>query len=189
MERQKSFNPLRDEPPTVCEAGGKTYFVDTDYRAVLDYIAILDGDDSEEDKTVLGLQRFFGDKILIDDVQELMEWLQWYVNVGQEPEKSNEAPMFDLLIDSGRVYAAFWQTYGINLRAVKMHWWLFVQLLEGLPKGTHLAEVIEIRGRKFEKWMKPADRNELQRLKDHYAIGKKADPIAGLANYLRGISE
>lgn len=188
MGRQNSFNPLRDEPPTQCEVGGHMYHIDTDFRAVLDYIVFMDGDDSDEVKTVFGLQRFFGDEIYSEDVEGLTSYLKWYVNCGKEPQKeSGEAPVFDLLADSGRVWAAFMQVYGINLRNTKIHWWLFFELLEGLPKGTHLADVIEIRGRKFEKWMKPADRNELQRLKDHYAIGGKVDPIAGLAECLRGL--
>lgn len=187
---EKVFNPLRDQPPETCSVNGNEYRIKSDYRTVLDWIYLMQGDDSEEDKTLLGLSLFFGDSIQVADVQGLIEYLQWFINMGQEPEKETGPKVFDLITDSGRIYAAFYQTYGINLRKVKIHWWLFCVLLEGLPKGTHLSDVIEIRGRKPEKWMKAADRNELAKLQRHYAIkGSESDPMAGLFETLKGLCQ
>lgn len=184
------FNPLLDSLPGVCVVGEHTYTIATDYRIVLAYLRLMAGDDEDDDKAILGLSLFFGDQIARNDIQELLDYMQWYIRRGRKEEVNGNGPAstFDILEDSGRIYAAFLQTYKIDLRKAKLHWWIFGELLESLPRGTHLADVIDIRGRKFEKWMKPADKNELQRIKDQYRIGEKRDAMAPVFDMLRGIA-
>lgn len=52
--------------------------------------------------------------------------------------------------DAGLIYAAFLQTYGIDLYAVRnqLDWRIFVALLKGIPENTELSRVIRIRGMK-----------------------------------------
>lgn len=171
---------------------GHTYQVQSDFRTALGYIRLLgDEETSDEDKTLLGLSMFFGDHIDPLDVRGLAEFISWFVRRGKEPERGVEKRkrLFDIIADSGRIYAAFFQTYHINLRQVRMHWWIFGELLEGLPKSTHLSDVIEIRGRVPEKWMKPADKLALARMQDYYKLEDNPSEIMdGLFNSLLGIS-
>ena len=193
----KRFNPLIDPPPETVEVNGREYRIEADYRKVLAYQRLLqDPEMDDQDKAVLGLALFYGDQVRREDVQDLLAYTQYFINRGQEPrEGDDEAPRkertFDILEDSGRIYAAFLQVYGINLRKAKIHFWIFWELLEGLPpEGTKLAAVAEIRGRQYRKEMSPAERNELARLKEFYRIGDDApDVITGLFDSLLGISQ
>lgn len=189
---EKAYNPILDELPFECDANGRSYKANTDFRNVFAYFRLLESEDQDEDKVFFGLDLFFGDMIAADDVEILIDWIKWFIRRGKNKEEDEEEikgpVMFDLIVDAGRIFSAFLQIYGINLRKVKMHWWVFGELLEGLPRGTHLADVIEIRSRKFEKWMKPSDRNELQRLKDRFRIGEKVDPFDGLFDMLKGVA-
>ena len=75
--------------------------------------------------------------------------------------------------DAALIYAAFMQAYGIDLRAEKrMHWWTFQSLLAGLPSGTRLMEIVDIRTRPLPKPTKYNSEQiqELQRLKARYRI-------------------
>jgi len=186
------FNILIDDPPEIAEVNGREYAIKTDFKKVLSYLQMLhEKAESDPDDTVFVLAMFFGKEIRKDDIQGLIDFLKWYINRGEEPKeekKRKKEPLFDILIDSGRIYSAFFQVYHINLRKVQLHWWTFMELLEGLPKGTHLAEVIDIRGRKFEKYMKAAEKNELAELKKHYAIGEQKDTSMGLFESLKGIT-
>ncbi len=67
-------------------------------------------------------------------------------NVIDLPGKESE-PVFDYYEDSELIYAAFMQVYGIDLieEQGKLHWSKFKALLEGLPSGTRLTEIISIR--------------------------------------------
>lgn len=186
----RSFNVLLDEPPVSIEVNGRAYPVATDYRVALAYFRLMADDDmTDKDRALFGLGLFYGNMIAPDDVEELQKYISFFLSRGGDKEDGASGPrVFDILEDSGRIYAAFYQIYKINLRKVKMHWWVFCDLLEGLPKGTHLADVIELRGRKFEKWMKPVDRNELQKAKDRYRLGPKTDVMEGVFNMLKGIA-
>lgn len=184
----RKFNPILDEPPTVAIVGGREYKVNTDFRVVLSYFRI-EGDDAE--KAVKALFLFFGEEIYREDAPELLTYLGWYVSRGKEPEKGKKKPpVFDLDVDSGRIFAAFFQVYRLNLRAGKdrLHWWHFCELLEAMPEGTHMAEVVSIRQRKITKDMTPAEKNELKRLQDTYRIGEAADPMDIFAASLKGAS-
>ena len=184
---EKKYNILLDRPPLYAEVNGNSYKVNTDYRIVLAYLRLMKKDMDDAEKTAYAISLFFGDEIRMNDLKDLLEWIPWFLSKGEAQEDEKEEKLFDLIEDSNRIYAAFWQTYGINLKKIKMHWWTFSILLEGLPSGTHLSDVINIRARKFEKWMKPAAKNELQRLKDKYRLGEKRDIMSGLFSALRGI--
>jgi len=136
--------------------------VNTDFRFVFSYLRLQDSDEENEDKISLGLSMFFG-PIYYEDIQGLAEWLKWYMDCGKSEEElpSSGPPVFDLLQDCGLIYAAFMQAYHVNLRKVKMHWWIFSELLRGLPTGTGLSGIMELRGRKVEDWMKPEQKMEL----------------------------
>jgi len=186
------FNPLNDVPPEAAQVSGGEYLINTDYRTVLSYLRLLDDKDlSDQDRTALALVLFFGKvKIKVGDVGELAAYLRWYINCGEapDPDKKKEPRYFDILTDSGRIYSAFFQTYHINLRDTRMHWWIFCELLAGLPKGTHLADVIDIRARPFRDDMKPSERNDLAKLKAHYALDEsKTDVLGGLFESLAGV--
>jgi len=188
----KLFNILLDNTPEVCEVGGKVYQVNTDFRVVLAYLRLCDGELSDEEKAAYGLSLFFENKEIgqcvtdASHIKELVEWRGWFLRCGRDVEEKNDRPKsepaFDLLVDSGRIYAAFYQVYRINLRTAKVHWWVFMELLNGLPvEGTRLSYAIEIRGKGTEKWMTPAQKNALAEAKDYYSIsrakGKKAKDI------------
>ena len=186
------FNPLLDEPPESVEVNGREYRINTDFRVVLSYFRLFeekDKDDSE--KAFLALRLFFGDEIYREDCQGLIQKIGWFVSRGQEPKKSKKQErVFDMDVDAGRIFAAFFQVYRINLRAGKdgLHWWTFCELLEALPDGTHMSEVVRIRSRKFDKNMSPAERNELQRAKERYRIGEPEDAMSVLFKGLSGVS-
>lgn len=190
---EQRFNILIDPPPVTALVNGHEYRVQSDFRTALGYLRLLrDQDKPEEEKAIYGLYLFFGNDVQQDDVAGLFEYIAWYMRRGRpvQDEASKKPRTFDLLQDSGRVYAAFLQVYGINLRHARIHWWVFCELLEGLPKGTHLSDVIDIRGRKPESWMKPGDKNELARAQKYYRLEdeQEEDVIGGLFDSLAGMA-
>lgn len=68
----------------------------------------------------------------------------------QTKKNTSDTKTMDFEQDAGLIYAAFLQTYGIDLYAVRnqMDWRIFVALLKGIPENTELSRVIRIRGMK-----------------------------------------
>lgn len=73
--------------------------------------------------------------------------------------------------DGGRIYAAFLQSYGIDLarEGEKISWRQFIQLLGNLPENTRLCEIMKIRSEEIPT-DNPRYAAELARLKAIYDI-------------------
>jgi hypothetical protein len=198
------FNPLIDPPQTEVEVAGEVYRITTDFRQALKYFRMIaDPDDDQATRTARALALFF-DRVPRDQSAfiALVEALEWYLACGNpapkrrpgQPTPSREVPSFDLDEDGGRIFAAFLQTYQINLRKVAMHWWVFCALLEGLPRDTHLAEVIDIRTRELPTGTGQEvakAKHRLLKAKEHYALGKgrkSSDPMTSFHEFLKGLA-
>jgi hypothetical protein len=187
----QEFNTLLDTPPDTIQVGGREYQIETDFRAVLSYMRLARSDDNDREKAYWTMNIFFGEQeIEPENVLGLFEGLEWFIRRGDEDKDdgSRKRPVFDILKDSNRIYAAFMQVYTINLRTVRIHWWVFMVLLEGLPKGTHLADVIELRSKKVEAWMKHDDISELKRIQSYYSLTKAIDPMASMGAFMGGLA-
>ena len=69
----------------------------------------------------------------------------------QPKKNASDTKTMDFEQDAGLIYAAFMQTYGIDLYAVrnKMDWRIFIALFKGIPENTEFSRTIKIRGMKI----------------------------------------
>lgn len=63
------------------------------------------------------------------------------------PPEQAAKPIMSLTQDAPLIYAAFRQTYGIDLHRTELPWADFCELLTGLPGNTRLCEVAALRAR------------------------------------------
>jgi len=65
----------------------------------------------------------------------------------EKKKNKNDPKTMDFEQDAALIYAAFMQTYGIDLYAVRnqMDWRIFIALLKGLPDNTELSRVMKLR--------------------------------------------
>jgi hypothetical protein len=166
-----TFNIILDDPPI--EFGGVR--VRTDFKQALKFFRIQTSKKiKEKDKwrVMLGAM-FWG--IPKAQPEEIGEWLLWYLSGGAEKEDSEEDErLFDFNIDNGLMFSAFRQVYNIDLSVESMHWWYFLELFRGLPEGTKLSKVIEIRGKEIPAKADPKYKSEMKKLKRLYALDKEA---------------
>lgn len=167
---KKHFNILFDTPPD--EFGGVK--IRTSFKQVLEFFRLVDGvdDKTDDEKLIISLKildLFFYHTPKFDE-KKVWDFLTWYITRGEEQESGTGAKVFDWDIDAGRVYAAFLQSYGIDLLKNDLHWWTFKDLFESIPTGTKLLEVIDIRGRKLDPKAGRKEKAELARAKATYSL-------------------
>jgi hypothetical protein len=87
-------------------------------------------------------------------------------------KKADKTPDYSLIHDASYIYAAFMQTYGIDLIEVqgKLHWEKFKALLNGLPSDTKFAEVIQIRNWEPQKGDTAKRKEEMRKLQNQYKL-------------------
>ena len=93
------------------------------------------------------------------------------------PETKQGKKVFDFIQDSELIYAAFMQTYRIDLIDTPLHWWKFQALMSGLPSNTRFSEIIQIRTMEIPKPNKynMEERQRIIRLKQEYALKVSAE--------------
>lgn len=176
---------LYDDFPDKIAYKGKIYSLNLVWCDVLKSIDIFDQDEiSEEIKITVALDNLvIGkhpiDPHLLDAIFELIF-----------PKKEDESePVIDFEQDSALIFAAFWQTYHVNLRESTMHWREFTELLKGIPRETRLGEVIALRQMEIPEPTKhnAKERAELIRAKAKVAIknkGNKEKALMGIYKML-----
>ena len=169
---REMFNTILDSPPD--SFGGVS--VNADYKSVLKFFRVM-GDENlnDEDKALLVMRIFFC-TLPKFDLDRVWEFIEWFILRGEDSEPGGQH-VFDWCIDAGRIYAAFYQTYNIDLRYSNLHWWVFKDLFDALPSDTKLNEVIKIRSLKPGKNDSREYKAQLQKLKQAYAIDKKQQSI------------
>lgn len=88
-----------------------------------------------------------------------------------------ERPDFDFDQDAQEIYAAFWQTYGIDLLRMrgKLHWYKFQALLAGLPDDTRFTRIREIRNAKLSDIKDHKERSQMAKMKRAVALNNVDD--------------
>jgi hypothetical protein len=165
------YNPLLDSPIDSWRGSA----IRTDFRQALKFFRIAEDKELEENEKAALYIRCFFDKIP-RPLDSVFDFIGWYVAGGEEAKKSSGPRVFDFGVDAGRLFAAFYQIYRIDLRAEKMHWWDFLELFRALPDGTMLSRVIDIRGKKIDPKADSKYRMELARAKAAYALEQEKMP-------------
>lgn len=170
-------NIIIDDLPS--SHGGRP--VNTDFRQGLKYYRIVEDKGlSDDEKTGLIIRCFFGDSPVRGvELRSIIGFIAWYLSGGTEQEPEEEGgpsgkkkPVFSFNVDAGRLYAAFWECYGINLRKVDLHWWEFLELFWNISSKTRLMEVVDIRGREIPNKASPKEKARLRKAKRLYALDK-----------------
>ena len=161
---------LQDGFPYSVEYGGRKYRLKPFYDNVLAALDLLGGNLPDITKIDLALFELIKGKYPLDAglLTAVLETLK------EENKGGGEKRTFDFVQDAGLIYAAFWQTYGLDLQKERgrLHWKAFLALFDGLPDNTRFAEVVKIRTMEMPKATKDnaKERAELARLKARYAL-------------------
>jgi len=140
--------------PSAVIAGGETYHICTGFRYGILLTELFAEDDADAiGKAGLGLRIF--SPALYDAVQagrvgagEAFSALLWFYSCGRGQKggrREKKEPVLDFSFDGERIYAAFRQVYGVDLREEDLHWWKFMALLRCLPPECELMRVVRLR--------------------------------------------
>lgn len=160
------------ELPKVVMIGGEKYAIRSDYRAVLDIIAVLNNPDLQvgvlgDERAYCAMMIFYPDFGKITNCEEAFEKLLWFVDRGDDCTGYEcKAKLYDFELDESMIAPAVGQALGCRIREVDyLHWWDFVDAFCQIGDGL-FAQVIGIRERKARGKMAKDDR-------EFYAKNKK----------------
>lgn len=151
--------------------------LDTDFRTALRCFEVIEDesiDDTERALAVIYL--LLGDVPFHINLQEVMNVLLKYLRCGKENDRTSSSEQkkdMDLFQDEKYIVASFMSEYHIDLSAdTYMHWWHFMNLLNGLTGECVLNKVREIRNTDLNDYKGKA-RERLARAKRQVALKEK----------------
>lgn len=148
------------ELPTSLEVGGREYEIRSDYRAVLDVMAVMaDPDIDGEERAVTALYVFYPDldDMPAGDLEEAVGRMHWFINGGTDERSSRRRPrLMDWEQDFPLIVSPVNRVMGREVRAMDyLHWWTFLSAYREIGDCL-FAQVVGIRrklsqGRKLDK--------------------------------------
>ena len=148
--------------PQAIEVDGRRFPINTSYQtAIRCYEIVQDEAVTDAERGAIVMLLLLGDipqDLSVDGMKRLQELLVKYLQGGKEPEQIREMdeilterePDMDYTYDMGLIIASFISDYKIDLSEPEnetMHWWKFIDLLNGLSPKSALNRVREIRNK------------------------------------------
>ena len=185
----RAYNAILDARP---ETVWPCVIEKTDFKQVLKFFRLIDDKELDDAEKFYFMLRIFFHKPPKAAPDEVLEAVLDFISCGKRGETATGgkggALTFDWNADAGRIFAAFWQAYKIDLRKVKMHWFAFNELFQNLPETTRLMQVIELRGRKPQKGASSEERKALREAQAAVAIESAQDNTAALDDFFSAMT-
>lgn len=94
-----------------------------------------------------------------------------------QPKRDGEQ-LVSFLFDAKYIYAAFMQSYGIDLieQQGSLHWSKFSALLNALPDNTLMRQIIDIRKTNLSEIKDKDEKKRIKKLKQQFSLEGKGSP-------------
>ena len=124
--------------PTKVKVNDKEYSINTDFRVALECNEIgLNTSIGEYERALAIIYKLFGKEALEDTENhgKLLDLAKKYLSCGKELDTEQIEPDMDFIQDYDYIKASFMSDYHIDLDEKNMHWWTFVNLINGLSNS------------------------------------------------------
>lgn len=125
--------------PEYVKIGTKKYKINTDFRVAIKCNNISkDNSAGEYEKCLAIIYMLYGDEGLNNpkDYDRLLKLGQKYLLCDKDIEKADSIDVdMDYVQDMDYIEASFMSDYKIDLANIKMHWWTFSKLIDGLSNS------------------------------------------------------
>ncbi len=158
--------------PEYANIRGERYKINTDFKYGLRCFQVInDPDICDEERALAIIYLLFG---FIPDTELLGEFLekaQIFLQCGETTEHQRQKKR-DMDFDYDRKYinASFMSDYKIDLSKTEMHFWQFIELIQGLTENCVLSKVREIRNYDIADYKDTKTRNKIIKAQAEVAL-------------------
>jgi len=126
--------------PEYVEVNGKKYKINTDFRVAIECNRIAEDETiGDFERSLAVIYKLFGEDGINtpQDYEKLLEMAKKYLLCGKEyDEKANEKPDMDFIEDYNYIWTSMYSDYhGLDIDKEKIHWWKFMDLMNGLSNS------------------------------------------------------
>lgn len=146
------MNMIIDPLPDSVRICGELVKIRTDFRVWLMLEQLLSDDTLNQfERVSLALNLCYPEQAT--DASEAVNALIWFYRGGNPEdkrltkmaEKNPPKKVYDIDQDAEFIFAAFMQTYGIDLTTASLHWWQFRAMMHSLPEECMFSKIMGYR--------------------------------------------
>ena len=160
--------------PEYAEIKGIKYKINTDYRVALRCFEVIEDDSiSDEERTLAVIYLLFGE-VPTDNLEDFLRIAGTYLRCG-EPEVTTASAEkdIDFTADEKYIIASFMSDYQIDLPSTDMHFWQYIQLIQGFTEKSVMSRVREIRNYDLAELKDPKTRAKMIKAKEAVELPTK----------------
>lgn len=163
--------------PEYAEIRGKKYKIDTDFNTAFQCFEILEDDNIRDEERALAVIYLLFDFIPNKDLDLFMEKAAIYLQCGKSKEEHNQNKKdMDFNQDKGYIVSSFMSDYHIDLSKEKIHFWQFIDYLEGLTENSSLNRIRAIRNYDVKKIKDSKEREQMIKAQKQVALKNNRKP-------------
>lgn len=134
--------------PTSAEVNGVIYPINTDLQTAKECFRVINDDTIDGyERTLAVIYLIFG-FVPTENCDLFLDKCRKFLQCGQEKDEDDdddEPPDMDINYDEGYIESSFMAEYRVDLSTENMHYWKFMDLLQGLSENCVLSRVRKIR--------------------------------------------
>lgn len=160
--------------PEYAEVKGIKYKINTDYRVALRCFEVIeDTTISDEERALAVVYLLFGE-VPLEDTGEFLRIAGNYLRCGEEEtSQSTTERDIDFNADEKYIVASFMSDYRIDLSSVDMHFWQYIQLIQGFTDDSIMSRIRDIRTYDMSELKDPKARAKMAKAKAAVALPDK----------------
>ena len=160
--------------PEYAEVKGIKYKINTDYRVALRCFEVIEDTSISDQERALAVVFLLFGETPIEEMGEFLRIAGDYLRCG-EKETTQEARErdIDFTADEKYIVASFMSDYHIDLASTDMHFWQYIQLIQGFTENAIMSRVRDIRNFDMSELKDPAQRAKMAKAKATLALPEK----------------
>lgn len=171
--------------PQYVEVDGKRYKINTDFRVAIECNRVFEDETiGNFEKSLAILYLLFGSEAIdtLEHYDKLLDLAKMYLLCGKEyNEELNEKPDMDFIEDYSYISTSFMSDYRIDLDNCEMHWWKFMDLMNGLSNSELgdcciLNRIRNLRNFDLKDIKDSKEREKIKKAKQQIALKKYQKP-------------
>ena len=171
--------------PIYAEIDGKKYKINTDFRIAIECNRIAQDETiGDFERALAVIYTLFGEEGINarEHYEKLLKMAKKYLSCGKEIEKHDEESDMDFIQDYSYIKTSFRSDYGIKLDQENMHWWEFMDLMNGLSNSELgnccvLNRIRNLRNFDTKDIKDPKEKAKILKAKEQVALKKKQKEI------------
>ena len=184
--------------PEYAEVNGKKYKINTDFRVAIECNRIAEDNSIGDLERALGvIYTLFGEEGINsqEDYEMLLKVAKKYLSCGIEADDmQQEEKDMDFIQDYSYIKASFRSDYGIRLDDEKMHWWEFMDLMNGLSNSELgncciLNRIRNLRNFDTKDIKDPKEKARIMKAKQQVALKKKPKEVKLTESQQKSVDE